>query len=296
MSHANSFTIPSFDQRPLHVEHLANVRIRKKNNTPLIIFVHGLGGDLQAWKPTIQQLQQRFQFEALCYDLRGHGYSTRTFPPSEKDIYQVTAKDLDTLCNYFPNKQLILIGHSWGGIAVQEYLNRYRPAHVYGVVLVCSLPQMPFPFMHHLLPLTYQILCRVNPHNRVSHLLHRTVHDHYEYQNHFDYSLTRIYSDIRAMGLLIYGWHWIAAFGWKNRVWKNFDKKENLYFWGKNDWIVWSHAQIQYCKKFTKANSQRLSSNHNPLINNTQELAEVLGQYLSSAVDNSSHTTTELPN
>lgn len=106
MSKEKNFT--SFDGATIHY----HVSYGKKKKW--LIFLHGLGGDLTAWR------KERRYFDSLglstiALDLRGHGLSQRS---QEKDFYKLTnfAKDISVLIQAEKIDDCVLVGHCFGGM------------------------------------------------------------------------------------------------------------------------------------------------------------------------------------
>lgn len=102
-----------------------------------IIFLHGMGLSHQIWLKTIYQMAKDFCF--ILFDLRGHGESGE---PDEEYGMDEYVDDLDNLINYFELDQVILVGHSLGGmISMAYYL--VHPEKVAGLLLVATLAKPP---------------------------------------------------------------------------------------------------------------------------------------------------------
>jgi 3-oxoadipate enol-lactonase len=84
--------------------------INRKSNKSVLVFLHGLGGDTSAWKATLKH----FKTHPILYqDLRGHGKSQVLGSYKLEDF----AQDLNEILHKEKiKKQIILIGHSMGGM------------------------------------------------------------------------------------------------------------------------------------------------------------------------------------
>ncbi|WP_370088904.1 alpha/beta fold hydrolase [Ekhidna sp.] len=79
---------------------------------PVIVMVHGLGGYIKNWYPTIDGLSDAYRCIAL--DLPGYGQSTlRDF--EEEDYIDFFARSLDAFVQKQELNNVILMGHSMGG-------------------------------------------------------------------------------------------------------------------------------------------------------------------------------------
>lgn len=109
----------------------------KKN--PTIIFLHGLGGNLYAWKEIEKDLHKK-GYPTLRIDLRGHGESTR---PKKTEQYKLElfAKDLNKIIKDLKIKNFIIVGHCFGGVIATIYQNKYKKAKA--LVLISSTHKAP---------------------------------------------------------------------------------------------------------------------------------------------------------
>lgn len=81
-------------------------------DAPVIVMVHGLGGYIKNWYPTIEGLSDTYRCIAL--DLPGYGQSTlRAF--DEEDYMDFFARSLDAFVKKLELDNVILMGHSMGG-------------------------------------------------------------------------------------------------------------------------------------------------------------------------------------
>lgn len=78
---------------------------------PLVIFVHGLGGDRRTWDEQLKGLAPHYT--AVSVDLRGYGDSDD--PPTPLQFKEDFCADLETVMNYFNVDKAHLIGLSMGG-------------------------------------------------------------------------------------------------------------------------------------------------------------------------------------
>ena len=82
---------------------------------PLVILVHGLGGDRSTWTHQIHALQSRYT--AVSVDLRGYGDSDD--PPGPIRFKQDFCADLVAVMDYFQVPRAHLVGLSMGGRVVR---------------------------------------------------------------------------------------------------------------------------------------------------------------------------------
>jgi len=90
-----------------------------------VVFLHGLGGDLETWRAQLDHLRETRR--AIAFDARGHGQSARAAPGTEAASYTVEglADDIDAVANALGLQRFVLVGHSISGCALQSYAARY---------------------------------------------------------------------------------------------------------------------------------------------------------------------------
>jgi len=102
-----------------------------------IIFLHGLSSSHLAWaKQYGSQLADEFRL--ICLDLRGHGMSEK---PSSSDAYtdaSLWAEDIAAVIATLKLKNPILVGWSYGGYVVNDYLAKYGDQNIGGLHYVSA--------------------------------------------------------------------------------------------------------------------------------------------------------------
>jgi pimeloyl-ACP methyl ester carboxylesterase len=102
------------------------------NNTEfLIVICPALGSTYAEWKPLVSPLSETYSI--LLYDRSGYGKSgIGNAERSPKNM----AKELNELLqNLSPYSKYVLIGHSLGGLIVEQFIRDY-PTHVVGVLFI----------------------------------------------------------------------------------------------------------------------------------------------------------------
>ena len=103
---------------------------KRKGAGEPIVFIHGLGSNLNSWHYQFKFFSS--SFDTLSYDCRGHGRSTVTNKLSMKDHIQ----DVYEICRLF-SKPVNIIGISMGGYIAQGLLSQY-PEVVKRMVLIST--------------------------------------------------------------------------------------------------------------------------------------------------------------
>ncbi|WP_129730164.1 alpha/beta fold hydrolase [Ectobacillus funiculus] len=116
---------PLIDNQSIHY-------IEKGQGAP-IIFIHGVGLDLNIWSNQVQALSS--EYRVICYDMLGHGKSA--CPPGPYTLEQFV-KQLDELFSNLSLSQAHLVGFSMGGLVAQAYAIRY-PEKVCSLTIMSSV-------------------------------------------------------------------------------------------------------------------------------------------------------------
>lgn len=106
---------------------------KKKSRKRLLLFLHGAGGSKQKWRaiaPFIEKSGKDFEW----VDLTGHGEDS-TSPPSSIEGYAAHLNEK------YGNRNLIVIGHSMGGL-IALAMAKQNP-RVKGIIFVASHSQLP---------------------------------------------------------------------------------------------------------------------------------------------------------
>jgi len=132
-----------------------------ENEHPKILFSHGVMIDSRVWMKQFQSLPRQ-GVECLAFDHRGHGQSvcgdTR---PSLENL----ATDLRTVIEGLDLRDLVVVGHSMGGVAVQAFLNQFPEVareRVRGIVLLSSLAKTQLSTSQHLKAIVEQVAGGLN--------------------------------------------------------------------------------------------------------------------------------------
>ena len=114
------------------------------NNLPVICLVHGMGEHSSRYNEFAKYFTEK-GISVISYDQRGHGKSEgkRGHTPSLELLLESIDKLLEKAKEKFPNKPLILYGHSMGGGIVLHYVLKNKP-QLFGVI--ASSPWLKLAF------------------------------------------------------------------------------------------------------------------------------------------------------
>lgn len=100
---------------------------------PPLVFLHGIGGSAASWRWQLNEFSRTHR--AIAWDMPGYGVS----PPLPAPTIAAFAGALDQFLREEQIDRPILVGHSIGGMIVQEFLASY-PDRAAGVVLYATSP------------------------------------------------------------------------------------------------------------------------------------------------------------
>ena len=105
---------------------------------PAMLFIHGYCQSTFAWREQFSSELGR-DFRLVGFDLRGHGESDK---PAEGSAYtesQPWAEDVAAVIAALELKNVTLVGWSYGGYVIGDYLRFYGSDRVRAILLACAL-------------------------------------------------------------------------------------------------------------------------------------------------------------
>src|SRR3954462_5600582 len=104
-----------------------------------VLMLHGIGGGPLAFAPQVETLASS-GYRAVAWDMPGYGHSAPIEPYTFKGLAQSCIQLIESLkC-----RQVILLGHSMGGMVAQEVVAR-RPDLVSRLILAGTSPAFGKP-------------------------------------------------------------------------------------------------------------------------------------------------------
>lgn len=268
MSVTKTCYISSFDGENIFVTSEQN------SSQPLseFVFVHGMAGDAEAYHQLSTLLLANIPNTIIHrYDLRGHGFSSYRFPQSDKSVYDVLSKDLDSLYEKLHLKSPILLGQSMAGLIIQNFINLYPSKKIAGVILISSTFSL---FNLSLAPQFWYGQLSQWSQKLPWQQRRRQSQDHLHFKGSWDYSPPRLATDIYFTRLSKYILLWLTVFGWKNQHIQVLNAPTTLYISGTQDLVIPPFVQKQNKVHIPKAKYEELPTNHNAIVNNPEMLAD----------------------
>ena len=110
---------------------------------PPILFVHGFSQSYAVFKLQFQSDLAR-DFRLLAYDLRGHGCSGKPWDSRYYTSKRIAA-DMAAVLSEFKLQRPLLVGWSYGGYVIMDYVRHYGDQRIAGAMLVGSNAGLPPP-------------------------------------------------------------------------------------------------------------------------------------------------------
>ncbi len=96
-----------------------------------LVFLHGLGGDAEQWRPQLDAFSGRYR--AIAWDMPGYGDSA----PLETMTFPALADAVATLLDRLSIERAHLVGHAIGGMAAQAFAQKH-PHRLRSLTLVAT--------------------------------------------------------------------------------------------------------------------------------------------------------------
>lgn len=106
-----------------------------KDSSASFVFLHGLGGNLRAWHPIVDKLNQ-LGYTTLSFDLPKHGHSPDTLSISDYTQSSI-AHQVNQIVTKHKLTNPVLVGHCYGGFSALTYAHLY-PKDLKSLVLIST--------------------------------------------------------------------------------------------------------------------------------------------------------------
>lgn len=102
-------------------------------NGPEIVFIHGFSQSHLSWIKQVTNSDLAKEFKMVTYDLRGHGNSDKPFEPEKYKTGKFWADELKAVMEATGLKRPVVVGWSYGGRIMADYLTTYGTANIAGL-------------------------------------------------------------------------------------------------------------------------------------------------------------------
>jgi pimeloyl-ACP methyl ester carboxylesterase/protein-tyrosine phosphatase len=132
--------------RQFYRPHAQRGKLSEIDDLPLLVFIHGLGGNLHQFVPLLSSLVHI----APCFGLELPGHGVSAFQPTDYDAYTIEAfaalwqVSIERICEQHGHSKLVFIGHSMGSsIAAMLATKPGFDLDVVGIVAICPKGRPP---------------------------------------------------------------------------------------------------------------------------------------------------------
>jgi non-heme chloroperoxidase len=101
-------------------------------NGPEILFIHGFSQSNMSWTKQVHSDLSK-DFHMVTYDLRGHGNSDKPLEPERYRNSKAWADEVQAVMDAAGFKRAVLVGWSYGGRVMADYLTTYGTAKLAGL-------------------------------------------------------------------------------------------------------------------------------------------------------------------
>ena len=105
---------------------------------PEILFIHGFSQCAECWEAQFYDPLLSGRFRLTAFDLRGHGASDKPASPERYAEDRLFADDVKAVMDALDLKRPVLVGWSYAGRIIEDYLEAYRTARIAGINYVCA--------------------------------------------------------------------------------------------------------------------------------------------------------------
>jgi len=102
-------------------------------NGPGIIFVHGFSQSSMSWIKQVTDADLAKEFHMVTYDLRGHGNSDKPLEPERYRDSKAWGDEVQAVMDATGLKRPVLVGWSYGGRVMADYLKTHGTANLSGL-------------------------------------------------------------------------------------------------------------------------------------------------------------------
>ncbi|SDN16823.1 alpha/beta fold hydrolase [Allokutzneria albata] len=108
-------------------------------DAPPVVLLHGWAQSAKCWAAQLTDERLTSQFRLIAADLRGHGGSA--IPAEGYDRSATWAGDVAALLAY-AGRPAVLVGWSYGGLVIADYLREHGSEAVAGIALVGAITEL----------------------------------------------------------------------------------------------------------------------------------------------------------
>ena len=105
---------------------------------PEILFIHGFSQCSLCWTSQFDDPLLNKRFRLTAFDIRGHGASEKPADPKRYAEDRLFAGDVQAVMNALNLKRPVLVGWSYAGRIVEDYVQAHGTGRIAGINFVCA--------------------------------------------------------------------------------------------------------------------------------------------------------------
>jgi pimeloyl-ACP methyl ester carboxylesterase len=258
---------------------IINYNVHKAKSSFFLVFLHGAGGDLTAWKKERHFFHKK-SFSTMAVDLRGHGLSGR--PVLEKQYtLDNFAKDVFLVLKKEKIRNFAIAGHCFGGMVAIKFHELFpNLAKAYILIDTSYKPPKLMKNFFKKNPFFMNLLNKILENKKII----KKSHVNFEkFKDTGDWNFFRIYSDITHTSLKSWLFTYENIANFKGIKILEKIKKPALIIQGKNDTIFRTEIGKKI-HKFVKTSKLEIfpNSNHIVVLNNPEILEQSMLSFINS--------------
>lgn len=260
----------------LKINYSTSTRDLTKINNYVLVFLHGLGGDLSVWN-SYRTFFKKNGYESIALDFRGHGKSEKPKGISNYG-YKKQLLDLEAVISKEKITSYILIGHSMGGITAQHYAIEHSES-ISKMVLISTTPfnrifANIFPLKYFFIlmaPILDKILNYSKPFQ---------YRDHSKFYRTGDFNLYRLFADVYYSNIFAYIFHF-EKFDFRNKFGKV--QANALVLSGDKDLLLPQKFSLEIHHKLKKSRFENIKgANHIIIFDYETEITQLILRFLNA--------------
>jgi pimeloyl-ACP methyl ester carboxylesterase len=103
---------------------------------PVIVLIHGFLQNSLSWQRQFADADLCAAFRLIAFDLRGHGRSDKPEAPEAYLETERWADDVAAVLDELGIDKAVLVGWSYGGYVISDYLRKFGTERLFGLVMV----------------------------------------------------------------------------------------------------------------------------------------------------------------
>jgi non-heme chloroperoxidase len=109
---------------------------------PTILWIHGYSQCRLSWDNQFENEDLVSKFHMIRLDLRGHGLSDKLSDPAAFQDGKIWAEDIRAVISTLRLNKLVLVGWSYGGHIICDYIRHYGQENLGGLIFVAAATEM----------------------------------------------------------------------------------------------------------------------------------------------------------